>query len=129
MFKSMRMSYGLLGVAILFLCLFGLFIVIPNVLGVGGFGPEEKYEVLVTRLYVDVSGGGEDTAVESSYMVGTDKGVFEVDNGYLLNVWNADEIYSKLEVGKRYKITTKGKRYTNAFLQEYPYIVRVEEIR
>ena len=30
--------------------------------------------------------------------------------------------------GKTYKITTMGKRYQNFFLQEFPYIVKVDTV-
>lgn len=92
------------------------------VLGTGGWGPENDLTVQVQRLYVDA---GE----ASSYMVGTDKGVFEVDNGWMLGVWNADEIYSRLEVGRRYEITTKGNRVVAWYSQSYPYIVRVRALQ
>ena len=61
-------------------------------------------------------------------MVGTDQGVFEVDNGLWLGVWNSDELYSKLIQGHKYHITTKGNKWVNMFFQEYPYVVAVQEI-
>ena len=97
--------------------------------GYGSMGPTKTHDCVITRLYTDTSGsGGKHPTTESHYMVGTDKGVFEVDNGLFLGVWNADELYSKLIVGHRYNITTKGNKVVNMFLQEYPYIVAVQEI-
>ena len=87
--------------------------------GTGGFGPTREQLVTVTRCYVDTEGK------QSHYMVASDHGMFECDNGWLLGVWNADEIYGKLQAGKSYLITTKGNKVVNMFIQEYPYIVSV----
>ncbi len=90
--------------------------------GVGGFGPIRSVDATVQSLYVDRGSSS------SHYMVGTDAGVFEVDNGILLGVWNSDEIYSKLVSGHRYRFTTEGNRSVGFWLQEYPYITKAEEI-
>lgn len=94
-------------------------VVVSLLVGVGGWGPTHTYEATVTRLYVDVQRG------KSHYMVGTDCGVFEVANGWLLDVWNADELYSKLVIGRRYRLVTKGRQWTNWLLQEYAYITKI----
>jgi hypothetical protein len=96
-------------------------------LGVGAFGPTRQWEVTVQRAYVDYSGSGDNK--ESHYMVATDKGMFEVDNGWMLGVWNADELYGKMVPGKKYHITTEGNKVVGMFYQEYPYITAVREIR
>lgn len=96
------------------------------ILGVGAFGPKNTEIITITRCYVDISGSGKKS--QSHYMVGTDKGTFEVNNGLMLGVWNADDIYSKLREGKRYEITTKGNRVVNIFMQEYPYIIGAKEL-
>ena len=88
--------------------------------GGGSFGPTKVQEVMVQRLYVDRSSDS------SHYMVGTDKGVFEVENGAFLGVWNADELYSTLREGKKYRITTEGNKIVNFIMQEYPYITAVQ---
>lgn len=92
--------------------------------GAGGWGPTRTQEVMVQRTYVDYSGSGDNKA--SHYMVATDKGLFEVDNGLLLGIWNADEVYGRMQGGKRYRITTKGNKVVGMFFQEYPYIVASE---
>jgi hypothetical protein len=106
-----------------------LAMVIPAVQYIGGgagvWGPTRTQEVLVQRLYVD-SGGGKNGS--SHYMVGTDKGVFEVDNGVLLWQWNSDELYAQMKEGKRYRIRTEGNKVVGFFLQEYPYITAVEPL-
>ena len=95
-------------------------------LGIGGFGPTNQLTVKVLKTYVDISKDDEGGS-SSHYMVMTDKGSFEVDNGILLGMWNADDVFGKLEVGKTYTITTKGRRYQNAFMQEMPYITSIKE--
>lgn len=101
---------------------------IPVTIGIGGWGPTAQVTgATVQRLYVDFESKSKDGS-ESAYMVGTDKGVFEVDNGFLLSVWNADELYAKLQVGKTYNFVTKGKKVANIFFQEYPYIVHAEAV-
>lgn len=92
--------------------------------GVGGCGPRGSVsQATVTRLWVDNLGER-----GSAYMVATDKGVFEVDNGILLGMWNADEVYGSLKPGKTYDFATKGRKVQNLFMQEYPRIVRAVEI-
>ena len=87
--------------------------------GVAGFGPEYVNQVTINRLYVD---GGK----ASHYMVGTDKGVYEIRNFlYPVQIFNCDELYSKLEVGKTYLVKIKGNKVTNWFMQQYPYIIEV----
>jgi prepilin-type N-terminal cleavage/methylation domain-containing protein len=103
-------------------------ICIPLFVGVGGMGPTNTVTATINRMYIDVSGGGEDSSTKSHYMVATDQGVYEVGNGWLLGVWNADEIYGKLKVGGKYEFTTKGRKIANFFMQEYPYIVKVVEV-
>ena len=98
------------------------FVAIDYAYGVNGFGPEEERVVIVERLYVD---GGK----SSHYMVGTDKGVYEVSNlMFPVQIWNSDEIYSSLKVGEKYIIKTKGNKILNWYFQEYPYIIEVKEI-
>ena len=87
--------------------------------GVEGFGPEYVNQVTINRLYVD---GGR----SSHYMVGTDKGVYEIKNFlYPVQIYNCDELYSKLEVGKTYLVKLKGNKVTNWFMQQYPYIIEI----
>ena len=85
--------------------------------GTDGFGPERDEQITVQRLYVD----------KSNYMVGTDKGVYEVQNFILpIQIFNSDELYSKLEVGKTYNVTLKGNKVLNPIMQQYPYIISIK---
>lgn len=89
-------------------------------LGVKGFGPEYVNTVTIQRLYVD---GGS----SSHYMVGTDKGVYEINNiTFPVQLFNCDELYSKLEVGKTYNVKIKGNKVTSWLVQEYPYIIEIK---
>lgn len=98
----------------------------PIYLGIGGWGPTTTTaEATVTGKHIDISGGK--GSKQSHYMVNTDKGTFEVDNGIMLGIWNADEIYGKLEINKVYNITAQGNKVVGWFYQEYPYITRVEK--
>lgn len=93
--------------------------IVPVTCGINGFGPIRQQDITVNRLYVDHE------EKKSSYMVGSDNGVFEVDNGVLLGVWNADELYASLKEGKTYHVTTKGNKRVGLFWQEYPYIISI----
>jgi outer membrane phospholipase A len=77
----------------------------------------------VISKHVDIQKSSDSSS--SHYMVATNMGIFEVDNGIMLDVWNSDEIYGALEVGKTYTITTKGERVVGMFFQSYPYVIKV----
>jgi hypothetical protein len=101
--------------------LIGIMVSLNYTYGVNGFGPEKECKVTIQRLYVD---GGR----SSHYMVGTDQGVFEVQNRLIpFQMFNSDEVYSQLEVGKTYTLKVKGNKVLNWWFQEYPYILEVEE--
>jgi hypothetical protein len=108
--------------AIMILAMYLPFVAIDYAYGVNGFGPVQEQVITIERLYVD---GGK----SSHYMVGTDKGVYEVSNFmFPVQIYNSDEIYSNLQVGKTYHIKTKGNKILNWYFQEYPYIIEVKEI-
>lgn len=111
---------GILGmISTTIVVLVGSVVLINYSNGVSGFGPEYVNQVTVQRLYVD---GGK----SSHYMVGTDKGVYEISNFlYPVQIYNCDELYSKLVVGKTYLVKLKGNKVTNWFMQQYPYIIEI----
>jgi hypothetical protein len=112
---------------ILAVLIVGGYIAFQKKMGIGAWGPDNTVVgALVERTYVDFSGSGEKK--ESHYMVVTDKGIFEVNNGFGLGVWNADELYGRLKVGQTYDLSTKGNKVTTWFSQEYPYIVDVRRV-
>jgi hypothetical protein len=116
---------------VLFVFLFVIIIMtvvsMPLWLGVRGFGPIKTEVVTIERTYVDYSGSTKG-GPESHYMVVTNKGIFEVDNGWILGMWNADEVYGKIIPKYTYQITTKGNRVVNFLYQEYPYIIKAERV-
>ena len=113
---------GILGIIIpIVVVMVGSVVLINYSYGVNGFGPEHVSQVTINRLYVD---GGK----ASHYMVGTDKGVYEISNHLIpIQLFNCDELYSKLEVGKTYTVKVKGNKVTNWFMQQYPYIIEIKE--
>ena len=111
---------GMLGITTTTVVVLVGFVVLINYSnGVNGFGPEYVNNVTINRLYVD---GGK----ASHYMVGTDKGVYEIRNHLIpIQLFNCDELYSKLEVGKTYLVKIKGNKVINWFMQQYPYIIEI----
>lgn len=87
-------------------------------LGINGYGPERQYDVVIISKHIDAQKDS------SSYMVNGDTQTFEVDNGTLLGMWNADVVYGQIVVGERYCITAKGNQVTNWWWQQYPYILK-----
>lgn len=90
-------------------------------MGVGIFGPTRNQTVKVVSKHVDTTSNH-----GSHYMVTTDKGTYEVDNGFILGVWNADELYGRLNENMTYDIRARGNRVVNMFIQGYPYITDVK---
>ena len=113
---------AIIGIALAFV---GSILAYP-VLGIFPFGPKSSVEATVQRLYVDFSGDKENR--DSHYMVGTDKGVFQVNNSIINGIYNCDEIYSGIKVDQKYIFNIRGNKVTNIFFQEYPYILSVNAI-
>jgi hypothetical protein len=101
-------------------------IIVPPVAGLFPFGPQSEVTAKVERLYVDYSGGKESSS--SHYMVGTDQGVFEVDNSLWLWMWDADKRYAKIKEGGTYRFRVKGREMLNLLYQSYPGIIAVEQV-
>lgn len=94
--------------------------------GSWSFGEDpHEIEAIVQNKHVDISGG---ESSSTHYMVTTDKGTFEIDNGWIMGIWNADELYGQLEQGKAYKLTVRGDTTTAWWTQTYPYIIEVEPV-
>jgi hypothetical protein len=122
-YRSSSDSLGCLGLATLAVLLVMIIVGPRACTRAGGFGPVDTVEN-ATVITKHVDAGKE----ASSYMVTTDKGTFEVDNGWLLGVWNSDEIYGQLEVGKTYNLTIEGEKTVWWFLQYYPYITKATPV-
>lgn len=95
-----------------------------SALGVNGFGPVRSVTATVVSKHVDV---GKETG--SSYMVTTDRGTYEVQNGVILGMWNADTTYGRLQIGKTYNLTVKGNEVVTFYMQQYPYVLKAEEAK
>lgn len=119
------MNFGWMFFLFIFICISMFFVSMHC--GIGGWGPTSTVDAKVLKTYVDVSKDDEGGST-SHYMVITDKGSFEIDNGFLLGMWNADDMFGKIQEGKTYRFTTKGRRYQNMFMQEMPYITHVDSI-
>ena len=114
-------------VVIVIVALVAAIIAIPMSHGIGYWGPERTWTATVTDKWIDTESDG-DGGRQSHYMVSTDKGVFECDNSLLLGIWNADEIYGQLDEDKTYTIKTRGNGCKRWYIQEYPYVISVEEV-
>ncbi len=106
-----------------------LFCMLPygcgQMLGDGSWGGGEHRTIRATvqSKHVDVGSAGKTSS--TSYMVTTDKGTFEIENGWIMSIWNADEMYGRLEVGKTYTLDVQGDQLTNFMFQQYPFVTGV----
>lgn len=117
---AQMLSVTVIGTVAIMLSVAGVIDSVNWFFGVKGFGPEKTEQITVQRLFVDNN-------KSSHYMVSTDKGVFEIDNFlYPRTIFNADELYGRLEVGKTYQVVVKGNKMLNLFFQQYPYIVEIK---
>jgi hypothetical protein len=123
-FLSNKLEYITIAAPVILVCLgITAWVALWVHLGIFPFGPQQDLQAKVQRLYVDVSGSKDSTS--SHYMVGTDKGVFEVSNSLWLWIWDADKRYSQLQTDKEYKLQVKGNEVVNFLFQEYPVITSV----
>lgn len=58
------------------------------------------------------------------YMIGTENEVFKIEDNAFILKFNSSDIYSKIEIGKKYKIKTTGMR--SNFLSWYRNINSIE---
>ena len=64
---------------------------------------------------------------DNTYLIFTDKGVFENDDSLLRGKWNSSDFYNAIEIGKTYKFTVIG--YRVPFLSWYKNIIEYEEVK
>jgi len=118
----------LLGLLVLFPFVLMIAVIgMDPILGLAPFGPTKTITCTVLNKHVDVSKSGKET--RTNYMVSTDQGTFEVDNSFWLWLWNADEIYGRLEINKVYTLTVKGNKRVGFLFQSYPFIIKVEPVQ
>lgn len=62
----------------------------------------------------------------STYLIFTDKGVFENSDSLVNGKWNSSDVYSEIKIGKTYTFHVRGIR--NHFLSWYPNILNVKDM-
>lgn len=62
-----------------------------------------------------------------TYLIFTDKGVFENDDCLFRGKFNSSDVYASIEEGKTYKFTVIGWRVP--FLSTYKNIIKVKEVK
>lgn len=60
------------------------------------------------------------------YLVGTENEVFKIEDNIFIGKFNSSDIYNKIKIGSKYRITTTGARST--FMSWYRNINTIEEI-
>jgi len=91
--------------------------------GSWGGGKRQIINAKILSKHVDISQSGKMS--NTHYMVTTDRGTFEIENGWIIDVWDADELYGKLVIGKTYNLTIQGDQLTNFLFQQYPFVIKV----
>jgi len=95
------------------------------ILGINGYGSVNTITATVVSKHIDSS----KAAADSSYMVTTDKGTFEVQNGWAQGIYNADVIYGSLVANKTYTFDVKGaERVGYWWGQHYRYIIKATPV-
>ena len=61
------------------------------------------------------------------YLVGTENEVFKIEDNIFVGKFNSSDIYNKIKVGSKYRITTTGVR--NNFMSWYRNINTIEEVK
>lgn len=64
---------------------------------------------------------------DSTYLIFTDKGVFEDSDSLINGKWNSSDLYNELKVGKTYTLHVRGIR--NHVLSWYPNILTVKPVK
>lgn len=111
---------GCLGVAlILLLVLGGLFV---SCQAIYKSTEEWVYGATINRLWTDTSGGG-DSGVQTTLLVGTDKGTFKVDDTIVYGRFRSSDVYGALREGETYDFKVYGWRLP--FFSTYKNIIEV----
>lgn len=88
------------------------------------YGNTQTIEITVKDKYIKRSG---DSSSNDKYLVvDTENNTYQITDLTFLGKWNSTDLYNKLDVNKKYKITTSGIR--NQFLSMYPNINKIENI-
>ena len=104
-----------------------LAVAVVGVLGAGVYGlyeavnPTKDVTVTVTDKVVKNSKN------DSTYLIFTDKGVYEDSDSMINGKWNSSDLYNELKVGKTYTLHVRGIR--NHVLSWYPNILTVKPVK
>lgn len=114
-YKSSKLGCGILAVA---------------VLGLASVGVYGTYQVLnptkdVTAMVTDKV--VKNSQNDSTYLIFTDKGVFENSDSLVNGKWNSSDVYNDIKVGKTYIFHVRGIR--NHVLSWYPNILNVKPVK
>lgn len=123
MFKSEKGEIGEKVIAITFLIfmvvIFGSMIYTKIV----SYTNKQEIEITVKDKYIKNTSGKNSS---SKYLVvDTESNTYEITDLGFIGKWNSTDLYNQLEVNKKYKITTTGKRIH--FFSMYPNINKIEE--
>src|SRR5690242_10075888 len=113
--RSSNIGCGILAVAVLGLAGAGIYGLYEAV------NPTKDVTVTVTDKVVKNSKN------DSTYLIFTDKGVFEDSDTLINGKWNSSDFYNELKVGKTYTLHVRGIR--NHVLSWYPNILTVKPVK
>lgn len=100
------------------------------VLGLGSVGVYGLYEALNPTKDVTVTVTDKvvkNSKNDSTYLIFTNKGVFEDSDSLVNGKWNSSDLYNELKVGKSYTLHVRGIR--NHVLSWYPNILTVKPVK
>lgn len=130
---SLRSSFGNRGMRKPALFKIVPVLMVAGVVGAGGMAVHyQTAEPTTQRVTVvdkerQVSGGGDGNAVDSKYIVFTDKEVFENTDSMIRGKMNSSDVQGQLHVGCDYNITAYG--FRNNWFSIYRNISKVEHVK
>lgn len=90
-----------------------------SVIGVSRYSTYNTHQVEVTRVEQPIDNKSK------KYLVFTDQGTFQNEDDLFMLKFNSADIRGKIQVGKKYEITTTGMR--SGFMSWFPNIVHVNQ--
>jgi hypothetical protein len=103
---------------------------VVGVLGLGGVGVFSLYEAVNPTKDVTVTVTDKvvkNDSKSSTYLIFTDKGVYQDSDSMVNGKWNSSDLYNELKVGKTYTLHVRGIR--NHVLSWYPNILTVKPVK
>ena len=93
--------------------------------GLSSISYEDRKDVVITVKKVWPAGYGAGSRYLFSDTNGT---VYSIQDSTLKGIYNSAERYGMLEEGKTYRVEIFGKRVSNSFSEQYPNVIRIEEV-